>query len=242
MNPVKLDILAFASHPDDVELSCSGTLLKHIALGYKAGIIDLTMGELGSRGSAEIRKKESESSSAVLGIHARENLEMKDGFFKNDEEHQRQVIAAIRKYKPEIVLCNAVQDRHTDHGRGAELVANACFLSGLRKIETRDAEGNLQEYWRPKAVYHYIQDHYIHPDIVVDITHEWEKKMEAIRSFKSQFYDPSSNEPLTPISGQDYFDFLSSRARDYGRIIKVKYGEGFTVSRAPGVEDLMKLI
>jgi bacillithiol biosynthesis deacetylase BshB1 len=239
---INLDILAFGAHPDDVELTCSGTLIKHMAMGYKAGIVDLTMGELGSRGSAEIRKNESEQSSKVLGIQARENLELKDGFFRNDEEHQRLVISAIRKYRPHIVLCNAIRDRHSDHGRAASLVADSCFLSGLRKIETRDVEGKLQEHWRPAAVYHYIQDRYIIPDLVVDITAEWDKKMESIRCFKSQFYDPSSSQPTTPISGEDYFDFLAGRFRETGRLIQVKYAEGFTVARAPGVQDLMQLI
>jgi bacillithiol biosynthesis deacetylase BshB1 len=238
---MKLDILAFAAHPDDIELACSGTLIKHIKAGYKAGVVDLTRGELGTRGSAESRDEETKLASTVLGIHARENLRMKDGFFKNDEEHQRLLIRCIRKYQPEIIFCNAVSDRHIDHGRGAALQADACFLSGLSKIETFDDAGNPQLKWRPRVVYHYIQDYFIIPDIVVDITSEWGQKMKSIECYKSQFYDPDSTEPVTPIATKDFLEFLPARAMDFGRIIGAKYGEGFTVKHAIGVNDLINL-
>jgi len=238
---MKLDILAFAAHPDDAELACSGTLIKHIKLGYKAGVVDLTRGELGTRGNAELRDSESKAASTVMGIHVRENLMMQDGFFKNDQEHQLRIIAMIRKYQPEVVFCNAISDRHIDHGRGAALQSDACFLSGLRKIETKDANGNNQLVWRPKVVYHYIQDHFIAPDIVFDITNEWQQKVDAIKCYKSQFFNPDSAEPITPIATKDFWEFLPSRAMDVGRIIGVRYGEGFTVARAIGVEDVLKL-
>lgn len=237
---MKLDILAFAAHPDDVELACSGTLIHHIKKGYKAGVVDLTRGELGTRGTPEIRAEESKVASAILGISVRENLNMKDGFFVQDEEHLMKLIQVIRKYRPHIVFANAISDRHIDHGRAAKLEADACFLSGLRKIETFDADGKPQEAWRPKNVYHYIQDNFIKPDLVVDITNEWEQKMECIRAFKSQFYDPASGEPETPISSRDFMDFLPARSLDFGRIIGARYGEGFT-TRTPGVDDLMLL-
>ncbi len=239
---MKLNILAFAAHPDDVELSCSGTILKHIKLGYKVGIIDLTSGELGTRGTADIRSLESKEASSVMGIHVRENLQMKDGFFRNDEDHQRILIKAIRKYQPDIVLCNAITDRHIDHGRGAQLESDACFLSGLSKIETFDDAGVLQEAWRPKSVYHYIQDHFIVPDLLVDISEEWEHKLKTISCFKSQFYDPHSIEPLTPIATKEFMEFLPARALNFGRIIGVRYAEGFTVIKGIGVNDLTKLI
>ncbi len=238
----KLNILAFASHPDDVELACSGTLLKHIKLGYKVGIIDLTSGELGTRGSADLRDIESKNASEVLGLHVRENLRMKDGFFKNDEAHQLRIIQVIRKYQPDIVLCNAITDRHIDHGRGAQLQADACFLSGLTKIETFDDKGLVQWAWRPHAVYHYIQDYFIKPDLVVEITDEWEQKIKAIECYKSQFFNPDSDEPITPIATKEFWDFLPARAMDFGRIIGVRYAEGFTVRKAIGVNDITKLI
>lgn len=237
---MKLDILAFAAHPDDVELAASGTLAAHIAIGYTVGIVDLTKGELGTRGSAELRKKEAAVASNILGIHARENLGFKDGFFQKDETHLLRVITAIRKYQPEIVLCNAIIDRHVDHGRAADLVNEACFLSGLRKIVT-ESNGSNQQEWRPKATYHYIQDRYLAPDFVVDITPYFDKKMESIKAYSSQFYDPTSDEPETAISNKDFLLFIEARARQFGRIIGTTYGEGFNVKRAPGVQDLMKL-
>ncbi|MES2778550.1 MAG: bacillithiol biosynthesis deacetylase BshB1 [Bacteroidota bacterium] len=238
---MKLDILAFAAHPDDIELAASGTVMAHIALGKKVGIVDLTRGELGTRGSAELRDKEAAASSVILGIHARENLRMRDGFFKNDEEHQLKIIEMIRKYQPEIIICNSEFDRHIDHGRGASLIHDASFLSGLRKIETTH-NGTSQEPWRPKAIYHYIQDYHITPDLIFDITPFFERKMESIKAFSSQFYDPQSNEPESPISSKDFLDFLESRAREFGRVINVKYGEAFTVKRTIGSRDLTQLL
>jgi bacillithiol biosynthesis deacetylase BshB1 len=238
---MKLDILAFAAHPDDVELACSGTIIKHIKAGYKAGIVDLTRGELGTRGSAETRDEESLLASEIMQIHARENLRMKDGFFRNDEEHQLLLIRMIRKYQPEIVFCNAIMDRHIDHGRAAALQSDACFLSGLIKIETFDDDNNLQHPWRPRVIYHYIQDRFIKPDLVVDITEEWNTKLKAIECYKSQFYNPDSLEPITPIATKDFWEFLPARALDTGRIIGVKYGEGFTVNRAIGVDNIIAL-
>lgn len=236
----ELDILAFAAHPDDVELGCSGTLYKHVLKGYKVGIIDLTRGELGTRGSVEIRTKEAEASSKVLGISVRENLNFADGFFQNDKAHQLEIIKVIRKYRPKIVLANSVSDRHIDHGRAAALVADAAFLSGLAKIETI-LNGNTQQAWRPQAVYHYIQDYYLKPDFAVDITETFEKKIEAIMCFSSQFYNPKSNEPETPISSKDFLDFVEARAREFGRPIQAKFAEGFKTARYIGVNDLFNL-
>jgi len=237
----KLDILAFAAHPDDVELSCSGTLIRHIEAGKRVGIVDLTEGELGSRGSAALRKEEAAVASQIMGIHYRANLGMRDGFFTIDEAHQRLIIEQIRHTRPDIILANAVNDRHIDHGRAAKLVAEAAFLSGLRRIETH-FEGKLQEAWRPRVLYHYIQDRYLKPDFVVDITEQFERKLEAVKAFGSQFYDPNSNEPMTPISRPDFLDFIEARAREMGRIVPVTYGEGFTVERAIGVNDLTQLL
>ena len=236
----KLDILVFAAHPDDMELSCSGTVLKHIGLGYKVGVIDLTKGELGSRGSAEIRTAESSNASKILGIEVRENLGFRDGFFEIDETHLMKVIEVIRKYQPEIVLANAKDDRHPDHKRGGDLVSRAAFLSGLVKIETT-LNGKNQDKWRPKALYRYIQEQYFEPDFVVDISGFETKKLEAIKAFKSQFYDPNSTEPLTPISREDYLDFVVARMKQYGGQINTAFGEGFTKERYLGVDDLFQL-
>lgn len=238
---MKLDILAFAAHPDDVELAASGTLLAHLAAGKKAGIIDLTRGELGTRGSAELRDQEAEASSKILGLHARENLRMRDGFFVKDETHLLKVIEMIRKYQPEIVLANSEFDRHVDHGRAADLVHEACFLSGLRRIETSH-KGMQQEAWRPKAVYHYIQDYYTKPDVIFDITPYYETKMKSVAAFSSQFFSTGSNEPETPISSKDFWEFLDARARQFGRLINTTYGEGFTVKRPIGTTDLTTLL
>lgn len=232
----KLDILVFAAHPDDVELACSGTLLKHISLGYKVGIVDLTRGELGTRGSAEIRAEETRVASSILGIHSRENLGFRDGFFEIDEAHLLRVVEVIRKYQPELILANAASDRHPDHRRAGDLVSRANFLSGLVKIETAN-----QTAWRAKVVYRYIQDNYIEPDFVVDISGFEAKKLEAIKAFKSQFYDPNSTEPKTPISREDFLDFILARAKQLGRPINAEYGEGFTVERYVGVDDLFEL-
>jgi bacillithiol biosynthesis deacetylase BshB1 len=238
---MKLDILAFAAHPDDVELSCSATLMKHIDLGKKVGIIDLTQGELGTRGNMESRYAEAENASKIMRIHVRENLKLKDGFFDFSEENKRMIIQQIRRFQPEIVLANAIEDRHPDHGRAAKLVADSCFLAGLRKIETSYG-GESQSAYRPKAVYHYIQDHYIKPDFIVDTSAYMDRKLEAIKAFKTQFYDPNSIEPVTPISGEDFFDFIRARMIQTGRIIGVKYGEGFTTAREIGVDNLFDLV
>jgi bacillithiol biosynthesis deacetylase BshB1 len=238
---MKLDILAVGAHPDDVELGCSATLAKEISKGKKVGILDLTRGELGTRGSAEIRDAEAVKAAELLGVSFRENLGFKDGFFVNDELHQMEVIKMIRKYQPEIVLCNAVQDRHIDHGKGSSLVSDACFLSGLRRIQTA-FEGIDQEAWRPRLVYHYIQWENIKPDFVVDVTGFIDKKIEAVMAYASQFYDPNSKEPVSPISSQNFLESISYRARDLGRLIGTDYAEGFTVERFVAVDNLDQLI
>jgi len=238
---MKLDILAFGAHPDDVELGCAGTILKEISLGKKVGIVDLTRGELGTRGSAEIRDEEANAAAKILGVSVRENLEMRDGFFVNDEKHQLEIIKMIRKYQPEIVLCNAIEDRHIDHAKGSKLVSDACFLSGLRKIETA-IDGENQAAWRPKLVYHYIQWKNITPDFVVDISGYNDKRIEAILAYDSQFYNPNSDEPETPIASKNFLDSLNYRAQDLGRLIGVDYAEGFTVERYLGVNSLGDLI
>ena len=238
---MKLDILAFGAHPDDVELGCAGTLLKEISLGKTVGIIDLTRGELGTRGTAEIRDKEANAAGKILGVSVRENLEMRDGFFVNDEKHQLEIIKMIRKYQPEIVLCNAVEDRHIDHSKGSKLVSDACFLSGLLKIETT-VEGEKQKAWRPKLVYHYIQWKNIVPDFVVDITGFTDKKIEAILVYSSQFYDANSKEPESPITSKNFFESLNYRSRDLGRLTGVDHAEGFTVERYLAVNSLGDLI
>jgi bacillithiol biosynthesis deacetylase BshB1 len=237
---MKLDILAFGAHPDDVELGCSGTIAKEISLGKKVGIIDLTRGELGTRGSVAIRNAESKKATQILGVAVRENLDMRDGFFINDEAHQLKIIEMIRKYQPEIVLCNAIQDRHIDHGKGSKLVSDACFLSGLRKIETT-LNGESQQTWRPKVVYHYIQWENLQPDFVVDISGFIDVKMESILAYSSQFYDPNSKEPESPISSKNFLDSVKYRAQDLGRIIGVAHGEGFTVERYLAVNSLSDL-
>lgn len=238
---MKLDILAFGAHPDDVELGCSGTIAKEIALGKKVGIIDLTRGELGTRGSAEIRDAEAALAANILGITVRENLNMRDGFFVNDEAHQLKIIEIIRKYQPEIVLCNAIQDRHIDHAKGSKLVSDACFLSGLRKIET-EYEGKAQAAWRPKVVYHYIQWNNIEPDFVVDISDYIEIKKESIMAYSSQFYSKNSNEPVTPIATKNFLNSVLFRSMDYGRIIGVDHAEGYTAERYLAVNSLGDLI
>ena len=237
---MKLDILAFGAHPDDVELGCSGTILKEIALGQKVGIIDLTRGELGTRGSAETRDQEAANAAAILGVSVRENLRFRDGFFVNDEAHQLEVIKMIRKYQPEIVLCNAIDDRHIDHAKGSQLVSDACFLSGLLRITT-SLEGKEQEAWRPKVVYHYIQWKNIVPDFVVDISGFVTQKTDSILAYKSQFYDPNSTEPESPISSKNFLESLNYRSRDLGRLTGVEHAEGFTVERYLVVNSLLDL-
>lgn len=238
---MKVDILAFGAHPDDVELGCAATIAKEVSLGKKVGIIDLTRGELGTRGSAELRKVEAANAAKILGVSVRENLKFADGFFTNDKEHQLEIIKMLRKYQPEIVLCNAIDDRHIDHGKGSKLVSDACFLSGLQKIET-ELDGVKQEKWRPKLVYHYIQWKNIEPDFVVDVTGFIDKKINSVMAYSSQFFDPTSEEPQTPISSKNFTDSIEYRARDLGRLIGTEYAEGFTVERFVAVESLGQLI
>lgn len=237
---MKLDILAIGAHPDDVELSCSATLAKEVRNGKKVGILDLTQGELGTRGSAETRAQEAKNASEILGVSVRENLKFADGFFVNDQQHQLEIIKIIRKYQPEIVLCNAIDDRHIDHGKASQLVSDACFLSGLMKIET-EMDGKSQQQWRPKHVYHYIQWKNIEPDFVVDVTGYMDIKIKAVMAYQTQFYDPKSKLPETPISSKNFTDSVDYRARDLGRIIGVEHGEGFTVERYVGVESIFDL-
>ncbi len=237
----KLDILAIGVHPDDVELGCSGTLLKSIAQGKNVGILDLTQGELGTRGSGELRLIEAKNAAKIQGIEVRENLGMADGFFENNKEHQIKIIEILRKYQPDIVLANAFKDRHPDHGRAGKLISEACFYSGLRKIET-NYKGESQKSWRPKFIYHYIQDRYIEPDFVLDISDFVDKKLEAIMAFSSQFYNPESKEPESPISSENFIENIKGRWSNFGRIINVDYAEGFTVERPIGVNDLNDLI
>ncbi|MDE0536775.1 bacillithiol biosynthesis deacetylase BshB1 [Tenacibaculum sp. L6] len=238
---MKLDILAFGAHPDDVELGCAATIAKEISLGKKVGIVDLTRGELGTRGSAELRDKEAANAAEILGVSVRENLGFADGFFRNDKEHQLEIIKMIRKYQPEIVLCNAIDDRHIDHPKGSQLVSDACFLSGLLKIETV-LDGEQQEKWRPKQVYHYIQWKNIEPDFVVNVTGFMDKKIASVMAYSSQFYDPKSDEPETPITSKNFTDSIEYRARDLGRLIGVDYAEGFTSERYVAIENFSKLI
>lgn len=235
------DILAIGAHPDDVELGAGGTLFKHRSLGKTIAIADLTQGELGTRGSAESRAAEATASASLIGAAGRVNLGLKDGLFRQDETSLLKLVAVIRHFKPTIVLANADTDRHPDHGRGASFASRACFLAGLRKIETR-YQDEFQEAWRPRAVYHYIQDRFIQPDLIVDITDYFKPKMDAVLAYKSQFYQPGSDEPETPISSADYLEFLEGRAREMGRLIGARYGEGFTVERPAGVSDLTALI
>jgi len=238
---MKLDILVFAVHPDDAELGCSGTILKHIDLGKKVGIVDFTKGELGTRGTAETRDKESAESTRILGLHARENLGFRDGFFVNDEQHQLEVIKMIRKYRPEIVLSNALEDRHPDHGRAGDLVYDACFLAGLQKINT-GLDGEEQQPWRPKILLQYIQDRYIKPDIIVDVSPYFNRKIDSIKAFKTQFYNPALDEPDTYISSPEFLEAVIGRAREFGKSIGTTYAEGFTSRKLLGVNNLFNLL
>ena len=237
---MKLDILAFGAHPDDIELGCGGTIVKEIANGKKVGLVDLTRGELGTRGTAQTRDQEASDAAKILGVQVRENLGFADGFFVNDKEHQLEIIKMIRKYQPEIVLCNAIDDRHIDHGKGSKLVSDACFLSGLLKIET-ELDGKSQDKWRPKHVYHYIQWKNIEPDFTVDITGYIDSKIASVFAYKTQFYDPKSTEPQTPITSKNFTDSIKYRASDLGRLIGVDYAEGFTVERYVAVDSLFDL-
>jgi len=238
---IKLDILAIGAHPDDVELGCGATVAKEISLGKKVGILDLTRGELGTRGSAEIRDKEASNAAKILGVIVRDNLAFADGFFENNKTHQLEVIKMIRKYQPETVLCNAIDDRHIDHAKGSKLVSDACFLSGLRKIKTT-LNGNEQKAWRPKHVYHYIQWNNLEPDFVIDVTGFISKKMEAVKAYSSQFHDSTSKEPPSPISSKNFLESITYRAKDLGRLIGTDYAEGFTVERYVAVDNLDDLI
>lgn len=238
---MKLDILAFGAHPDDVELSCSGVLAKEISKGKKVGIVDLTQGEMGTRGSKEIRANEAKKAAEILGAEVRENLNFRDAFVTNDEAHQLKVIEMIRKYQPEIVFCNAVEDRHIDHGKASELVSHACFLSGLRKLETRQ-DNKIQEAWRPKKVLHYIQWKEIEPDIVIDISGFMGTKLKVVKAYASQFYVENAKEPETPISSSNFLDSVTYRAQNLGRIIGTEHAEGFTVENYPAIDSVFDLI
>jgi N-acetylglucosamine malate deacetylase 1 len=237
---MNLDLLIFAAHPDDAELGCSGTILRYIAAGKKVGIVDLTRGELGTRGTAETRDIETAESNRILGLHVRENLGMRDGFFQNDEEHQLKIIQMIRKYTPEIVFSNALHDRHPDHGKAADLVNDAVFLSGLPKIKT-EIDGLEQNAFRPRLLLHYIQDRYIEPDILVDVTEFWDKKMQCIRAFKTQFYNPDSDEKETYISTPYFLKVVEARSRELGKAIGTEHAEGFISRKLLGIDNLFDL-
>ena len=239
---MKVDILAFGSHPDDVELGCGGSILSAISQGLKVGIIDLTKGELGTRGTPEIRKKESKKASEILGVSFRKNLDFKDGFFINDKEHQLKVVEILREHKPSVIFCNAVKDRHIDHPKGSKLVSDSCFLSGLSKIKTNYKNSKNQLPWTPKQICHYIQWFDLKPDILIDISEFQEKKMKAIMAYKSQFYNPKSKEPNTPISSKSFIDSIKQRDQNFGRISGVDAAEGFTVERPPVVKDIKGII
>ncbi|MEQ1747181.1 MAG: bacillithiol biosynthesis deacetylase BshB1 [Saprospiraceae bacterium] len=240
---MKTDILAIGIHPDDVELSAAGTLLRHADLGYSFGLLDLSRGELGTRGSPELRTVEATAAARILGAAFRDQLDLPDGLFAHTPENMLKIVQNIRACQPQIVLCNAPDDRHPDHGRAAKLTADACFYAGLAKIETTDGNGRPHSPWRPEAVYHYIQDKHLEPDFVVDITPYFEKKMQAILAYTSQFYDPGKpgDGPQTPISGKDFLDFMEAKARVFGRPAQVRYAEGFICARTPAINDLFFL-
>lgn len=239
---MKLDILVLAAHPDDAEMSCGGTIAAAVAQGKKVGIVDFTRGELGTRGTPELRIEEATNAAKILGLSARENLGFRDGFFVNDEEHQLKVVEVIRRYQPDLLIANAIEDRHPDHGKGAALAETANFLSGLRRIETFEPDGTPQLPWRPKQVFHYIQDRYIKPDVVVDISDFWQTKLESVKAYRSQFYDPENTEPASYISSKEFFDFLVSRWREAGHQIGAEFGEGFTNYRQIGTKDIFSLL
>ena len=241
---MQVDILAFGVHPDDIELSCAGTLINEIKAGKKVAIVDLTEGELGTRGTTHTRYQEAAAAAIIMGVHARENLKMRDGFFKNDESHQLQLIKTIRKYRPSIVFANALQDRHPDHGRAAQLIEESCFLSGLQKIETTDENGEPQHKWRPAYVFHYIQDRFQEPHFIVDISSAFDQKMEAIRAYVTQFHNQTdqTNEPQTYISSKNFLDSIIARARLLGKRIGVEYGEGFLSIKSIGINSMDALV
>ncbi|GAA5027471.1 bacillithiol biosynthesis deacetylase BshB1 [Marivirga lumbricoides] len=239
---MKLDILALAAHPDDTDLACAGTLALHVALGDKVGVVDFTEGEMGTRGTPEIRREEARKSAEILGLSVRDNLQFEDGFFQNDKKHQLELVKKIRQYRPDTLLANAVSDRHPDHARASELAMNAIFIAGLKKVETYGDDGKLQEPWRPQVVLHYIQSLPLKPDLLVDVSDHWEKKMNAIKAFKSQFYNPDSEEPDTYISSPGFMKMIEARAMEFGQIIGVKYAEGYTVDKYIGVKNLKGLL
>jgi N-acetylglucosamine malate deacetylase 1 len=243
---MKLDILAIGAHPDDVELGCSGTILNEIRNGKKVGIVDLTQGELGTRGTVETRYQEAAESARILGVSVRENLKLPDGFFENTPASQLKLIRIIRKYQPDIVLANAPEDRHPDHGRAARLIADASFFAGLRKIETKDDDDRAQEAWRPKYVFHYIQDRYIEPGFVVDITDVFEQRMQAIQAFTTQFYNGNESSgdsmPQSYISTPLFLESVIARARMMGKRIGVQFGEGFVTEKVVGIRNFDALV
>ena len=235
-----IDILAFGVHPDDIELGCGGTLIKHVNLGYKVGLVDLTRGEMGTRGDISTRAKESEAASNIIGASFRINLKMEDAFIEINKENILKIVTVLRQYKPTLVLCNAVRDRHPDHAIASKLVSKACFTAGLLKVQTKLNEKKQLPH-RPNAIYHYIQDRWIDPQIIVDISDHFETKTKAVLAYKSQFYDPNSKEPSTPISSKEFLDTLTAKAQLMGRTINSKYGEGFTVETPLGVNNLLDL-
>lgn len=239
---MKLDLLAIGAHPDDVELGCSGALINEVKLGKKVGIIDLTQGELGTRGTIETRYREAADAAKIMGVHVRENLKMRDGFFVNDEAHQLKLISAIRKYRPEIVIGNIMEDRHPDHGKAGNLIYDSCFLSGLLQVKTTDDHGREQEKWRPKYLFHYIQDRFYEPDLIVDVSDVWEQRMESIKAYKTQFYDPNSTEPQTYLSNPEFLEAITGRARLLGKRIGVQFAEGFISKKNIGVRNFEALI
>jgi bacillithiol biosynthesis deacetylase BshB1 len=239
---MKLDVLAIGAHPDDVELGCSGVLIKEVKKGKKVGIVDLTQGELGTRGTVETRYQEAADAAKIIGVHVRENLKMRDGFFVNDEAHQMQVIQVLRKYRPEIVIGNILDDRHPDHGKGGKLIYDACFLSGLKQIKTVDDKGQEQEKWRPKYLLHYLQDRFYEPDFIVDISDVWEQRLESIKAYKTQFHNPESNEPQTYISSPEFLEAVIARAKLLGKRIGVQFAEGYISKKNIGLADLDALV
>jgi N-acetylglucosamine malate deacetylase 1 len=239
---MKLDVLAIGAHPDDVELGCSGTLINEVKLGKKVGIVDLTQGELGTRGTIETRYQEAADAAKIMGVHVRENLKMRDGFFVNDEAHQLKLISALRKFRPEIVIGNILEDRHPDHGKAGNLIYDACFLSGLRQVKTTDEHGREQEKWRPKYLFHYIQDRFYEPDLIVDVSEVWEQRMESIKAYKTQFYDPESDEPQTYLSNPEFLEAITGRARLLGKRIGVQFAEGFISKKNIGIRNFNALI
>ncbi len=238
---MKLDTLVIMAHPDDAELACGGTIINQVKAGKKVGIVDLTQGEMGTRGTPQIRLQEATNAGEIMGLSVRENLGLKDVYFTNDEPNQLAVIKAIRKFQPEMVIANALKDRHPDHGKGAQLVITSAFMSGLAKVKTT-LDGETQTAWRPKSIYHVVQSQYLEPDIIVDVSESWEEKMEAIKAYKSQFYDPNSSEPSTYISSPEFLKMIESRGKEYGHAIQVNYGEGFMATIKMGVKDLFDII